>query len=365
MLAFAAFAIVVGANHKVDRVLRNFREEVEYVVWTPRGTVVAITKSAVTELPSGRSRRLRRFSREIDDPIRRSEYRLLLNASRTKAIGKGFVLDLRTLTSSPLARAAAWEGDRLVEIDSPALGRYRMFRNGHLVSVAPGWFVLGISDDLRLALACRKDPFDGDTTSLLRLNARTGRASILASYKGASDDHQWLSWVQDNGPRGPLLIHAENLAADLTTPYLAGPALRPIDLRRPEKRPLPTSLTQTSATVEWINPATPWALVRRTVMLDQSAGFDASTLDLWNSKSGASVRLAKVTAYWKAGTNQRGLGATIGAYALDWPSRRLAYVVASPENNRVLIRSAVLQGLGYDAEAMRHGMACFRWALAP
>ncbi len=262
----------------------------------------------------------------------RPPFRLLLNASRTFGIGRGFVVDLRNLSSRPIRRAAVWEGDLLVEIESSAWGKYRLVRGSRRVPVAPGWYVLGVSEDLRLALACRKAPFDGDKTYLLRLQRRTGHASVIAAYPNASDDHHWLNAVARNGPRGRVLVHSQFLPweGNATTPFLAESKLRPIVLK--------SAAMAVDSSVEWVDSTTPWALVGRRLMVDGSNGFDARTLDLWNPDSGATVRLAKATDYWTEKEGSRGHGPTIGAYAVDWPSRQIAYVMGPPGSSRIVVQ---------------------------
>lgn len=312
----------------------NLKEQVESLVWTKRGTLVAVTGTKAVELSSGRSRPLRRYSGEIDDPIRRAPGRLLLDASCTRAIGTGFVLDLKTLASKPIEHAATWEGDRFVELSSPTLGHYSLRANGHRRPLAPGWFVLGVSRDLRLGLACRKDPEDGDTTYLLRLDTENGRPTVAATYPNTSDDHSWLSYVEELRPGGPTLINRHDLALDVTRDsYVVKPDLRPIG------PPTPETMTQIGSLAEWIETRAGRVLLWRSFMLDGAQGADVWTLDLLDPRTGAMKRLVKSTDYWTdRDESTRGDGPLLGAYAIDWPHRRLAYVIDTKTNHQVFIK---------------------------
>jgi hypothetical protein len=303
---------------KPDKLVRTVKAKVEFLGWTKNGQLISITHGTVSEFPSGRSRPLRRSFVGTFDPNYRNSTNLRLNASRTRVTGGGFVLDLRTLVSTPLPRPALWVGDRLIQLGSTSYGKYRILNHKPPIPLAPGWFVLGLSPDLQLALACRKEPFDGDRTYLLRISPKTGRASVLSSYPMASDDHNWLCLPQRGGPKGQVVVHSINLAGDLATPYLAAAKLHPL------RWPIAKSATVTTSTVEWIDRTTPWTIARQTLLFDRPTDPTyVDTLDLWNSKTGALEPTKSAP--------------RLGPVSMDWPHRRIAYTVVTPQGTRIFI----------------------------
>ncbi len=247
---------------------------------------------------------------------------LIVNASRTRGIGPGFVLDFSTLKSYPLSCRATWMGDRLVPISSFGSGRFSLGKR----PIAKGWYVLGLSHRLDLALVCRKEPFDGDPTYLLRLNPNSRNSRVLAAYPNSSDDHNWLCSLQEHR-RSEILVHSLNLAGDFTQPYFAGAMLRPIVY------PVPKSFTRTSLSVEWVSPTSTWMVVRQKLVQE---GLWIDTLDLWNPKSKRSIRLAKATMSSRA-EETTPKGQSLGPAAVDLRRHRITYILASSGVTQVVI----------------------------
>jgi hypothetical protein len=325
----------------------TYTSHVHALAWTKDQKLLIVTTSKVYEWPTGRAGTLpsKRVSTDSPSPYSITPFRL--NASKTRALGNGFTLDLRTLKAKPheikskaYETHASWEGDRIVETHSNGDGEFTFVRNGRRTRVAPGWYVLGVSYDHCYALASHKAPYWENSTYLLKLNPRTGAAKQLARYSKSSDDHVMLNVVESNPRTGKLLLHKTEVAADFTYPYFASPKLREIEF------PTLKGVLNTSSRIDWIEGTDAWLTLCRQFFHERSGpsgenlGFDANALDLWNYKTGKLVRVAKTLFNWGPGRNSpdnRGTGESIGPYSVDWSRDRIAYVVNGPSGGRVFV----------------------------
>ncbi|RYG44886.1 hypothetical protein EON79_13915, partial [bacterium] len=259
-------ALTLFAPLPEARLVRSLNEPVKLLAWTPRGRLLFVTENEVSEWPSGRRQPLHRDPDDPDTFVIGNWGRMAFDATGRRGRGHGFVVDLETLSSKPFSRSP-WKGDP--DLDIAGAGRIVMSRAGRRQAVAPGWYVLGVSDDGRLALATKKQPFDGDTTYLLKIDPRTGRGTVAAAYPNSSDDHTELSIVQGNGPKGRVFVHTDHLPSGITQPYFAGPTLRPIRI------PTPKKVATLSSLLRWIDPQTPWAIAERRLSVESGKGaFD-------------------------------------------------------------------------------------------
>lgn len=275
---FLILALLTQKAGQPGKLIRTLAEPALHLAWTPTGRLLTLTKTKVHEYPTNRTARLPQA------PIV-----FQINKAGTKAADTGFLLDLKTLTTTPLPHQKP-----------PSL---------------KGWFLLGTSPDRTYALATKREPFDGDTTYLLR-TIRDQKPKIVATYPDASDDHNWLNQVDPRSAAHPFILHKTNLAGDLTTPYLATPNLKEIKL------PLARGTDQVDAYAQWIAPTSPWATVKRRLI---QRGADVYTLDLWNYRSRQTIRIAKTTEH------------PLGPYAIDWAHQQVAYTVTERGTTKVFI----------------------------
>lgn len=338
---FALLALLLLPAERVA----TYTTPITALAWTRDHNLLIVTMPKVYEWPTGRSGDLPTITDDGGPPFTITDFSL--NASKTKGLGPGFVLDLRTLKAKPYtirsdaySAIASWEGDRIVEMHSDG-GVFTFVREGRRTRVAPGWYVLGVSADHRYALASHEAPRWEDSTYLLRLDPNTGSAKRLKRFPRSSNDHVMLNVVESNPTTGKLLLHTTDVASDFTSPYFSATPLR--ELRLPQAE----DVLNTSCRMNWIEGSDVWLTVRRQFFHErigpsgENLGFDASTLDLWNYKTGRKIRVAKAVFNWGPGRNDpdgRGTGDSIGPSVVDWLGRRIAWVVNGPKGGEVFVR---------------------------
>ncbi len=332
-MVLAAHFILLSTARPPQLILNSTRK-VTALAWTPNHQLLTVTNSSISEWPRGRTCKLSSSEENYSG--------LRLNNSGTRALGDGFVLDTLTFRAVPHPSKspsyAVWESDRIVDVHSIGPGKFELVRRGHRTRVAAGWYILGVSPDLKFALATHRAPFDGDATYLLEINHLTGKAKVRASFPDASNDHVMLDSVERNPISGKLLLHTTDVASGFIHPFFASPTLQPLSFATP------ADVLSTSSQLHWIPGSGSWLTLRRQLFHERDngrRGYDAVTLDLWNYKTGQMVRLSKLVFSWGPGlhpADDRGNGPTIGAYAVDWSRHRAAYAVDRPGSSQVVVQ---------------------------
>lgn len=328
------------AHSREGKLVASYPEPIVGIAWGQGRRLLIATRSKVKEWPTGRVAILptkRSSTSESPDSVTVFS----LNSSKSRALGDGFVLDLKSFKARPYTvyskdyiSFSSWEGDHIVEVHSDGAGHFALVRGGRKTRLAPGWYVLGISGDHRYALASKNAPFDGDTTFLLRVDPKTGKANKVAQFPKSSDDHLALNSVEPHPATGKLLFHKTFLPNATQHPYFSS------DLK-PVRFPTTQGVTPTNERLDWISGSDVWLTLKRQFFHESPPyGFDASVLDLWNRRTGETRRIAKETFGWGPGSNDpqgRSTAPHIGPYAVDWQSRQLAFAVTGPKGSRIYV----------------------------
>ncbi|MGI8923176.1 MAG: hypothetical protein ACR2HJ_03895 [Fimbriimonadales bacterium] len=344
LIAICVASAMALLDEPGGKLLAEYSEPVRGLAWRRNQNALLIfTKHRVRECPSGRSAKLSAHYSSDPPYSQNSYFHLKLNASGTRGIGDGFVLDLRSLKSWPLATPALWIGDELVKIQTNENGRWDFIRSGRRFRVAKGWHVAGVSDDGRFAVVNKTAPFHEVDTWLMKINRRTGSAKRILMFTKSSYDHLYLARVSFNQELGTWLIHANDYATDWVQPYLAGPRLSRVRVG------LPISKVENTCHLSWAGPGSPWTLAAREFFDETdngSLGLDAYTFDLFNVRTKRTVRLAKLINRWSWYPGDPGRTVpdrlsfpVLSAPALDWKTKRFVYSFQTNTSSKVYLIS--------------------------
>lgn len=256
-------------------------------------------------------------------------YSLSLNKARTRGIGDGFILDLKTLRSTPTWTPAFWNGSDAIGVHHGIEGGCIFTKGFQEMSLASGWRVISVSTDGQTAFA-RKN----DRMSLLRLTPGTWEATEVASYENTPNEYEYLDSASYNPSLGKWLVTAVFGPTGWKRSYLGAKTLTPIH---------PGSRTETEniCAMTWVSETSPWALALRQTVSESkngSKGYDRYYFKLWNARDLQIVNLAERTNYWRAtAPKARASAPVFSAPAIDWPARKFAYVVQTSKSSRIYL----------------------------
>ena len=319
----------------MPQAILELKEPVRSLTWTHDHRLLVFTADRVQEWPSGRSAGIP----PLPEPMFELPFDVRQSASGTQAIVGDFVIDTKTFKTSKLEGEAFWDGDELVRIERDDSYRTYFLRGEQRVLVANGRYVTGLSDDGRYALVTSEPPIDRVETSLMKIDTKSGKGTVVAKFPMSSTDHTKLGRVDYNQKLGFWLIHSVQVSFMGYQPFIAGSELKQVDLGQK------IGSLETSCALQWLETGSAWTFANRRFFEEEqngSVGLDARSFDLYNVETRKLIRLIEKIDRWNSNggkTDARGDEPAIATPAIDWQNKRLAYTVQTGSSSTVYLLS--------------------------